>query len=184
LTLWRNGLALEDGPLISYTSPEGQEFLRGVNEGRAPISLLGVQPGQRVDLHVQRNMDEDYKGPSVSAKPFQGSGNRLGSIVPSAKPYNIIENESQIQDASHTYEINPNLPQTSIQIRLSDGRRLVAKFNHSHTLSDLYNYVQASINSTQPFTLQTTFPTKKLEKSDITLSEANLLNSAVVQRPL
>jgi len=32
-------------------------------------------------------------------------------------------------------------PTTNIQFRLADGSRMVAQFNHTHTVQDLYSYV-------------------------------------------
>lgn len=37
--------------------------------------------------------------------------------------------------------LDPDQPTTSIQIRLADGTRLVAKFNHSHTVNDIRQYI-------------------------------------------
>jgi len=34
-------------------------------------------------------------------------------------------------------------PTTSLQIRLIDGTRLVATFNHSHTIGDIHRYIIA-----------------------------------------
>ena len=37
--------------------------------------------------------------------------------------------------------INPEEPTTTLQIRLADGKRLVSKFNHSHTVNDVRNFI-------------------------------------------
>lgn len=37
----------------------------------------------------------------------------------------------------------PDAPTTSLQIRLIDGTRLIATFNHSHTIGDVRRYVVA-----------------------------------------
>ena len=37
--------------------------------------------------------------------------------------------------------IDPSQPTTSLQIRLADGRRLTAKFNHSHTVNDIRQFI-------------------------------------------
>merc|ERR550537_428046 len=55
---------------------------------------------------------------------------------------------------------NESLPTTKLQIRLHDGQRLVASFNHTQTVGD----IRAFINSSNPgmaaatYTLATTFP--------------------------
>ncbi len=35
-------------------------------------------------------------------------------------------------------------PTTSLQLRLPDGSRMVARFNHTHTLRDVRRFVRAS----------------------------------------
>lgn len=37
--------------------------------------------------------------------------------------------------------VNPAEPTTMIQVRLADGSRLSARFNHTHTISDIRNYI-------------------------------------------
>ena len=32
-------------------------------------------------------------------------------------------------------------PTTNIQFRLADGSRLVGRFNHTHTVNDLHNFI-------------------------------------------
>lgn len=39
--------------------------------------------------------------------------------------------------------LSPDAPITSVHIRLADGTRLVAKFNHSHTVADIRRYIIA-----------------------------------------
>lgn len=39
--------------------------------------------------------------------------------------------------------LTPDAPTTSLQIRLVDGTRIVATFNHSHTIGDIRRYIIA-----------------------------------------
>ncbi|KAK9460029.1 SEP domain-containing protein [Lipomyces oligophaga] len=79
LTIWADGFTIENGPLMRYDDPRNQEILRAINSGRAPLHLLNVEPGQPVDVHVERRMDEDYVPPNPAKGGFFGSGHRLGS---------------------------------------------------------------------------------------------------------
>ncbi|KAK9455530.1 SEP domain-containing protein [Dipodascopsis uninucleata] len=79
LTFWRDGFTIESGSLMRYDDPANQEILRAINGGRAPLHLLNVNPGQPVDVRVERKMDEDYKPPNPSSGGFFGNGHRLGS---------------------------------------------------------------------------------------------------------
>jgi UBX domain-containing protein 1 len=80
--------------------------------------------------------------------------------------------------------VDDTQPMTSVQIRLHDGTRLVAKFNHTHTVGDLRGFVDAALPKRVAYQLQTTLPVRVLADESQTLQEAGLLGSTVVQRPL
>ncbi|KAK9468511.1 SEP domain-containing protein [Lipomyces arxii] len=79
LTFWRDGFSIEEGTLMRYDVPANQEILRAINSGRAPLHLLNVNPGQPVDVRVERRMDEDYVPPNPAKGGFYGEGHRLGA---------------------------------------------------------------------------------------------------------
>jgi UBX domain-containing protein 1 len=82
-----------------------------------------------------------------------------------------------------TPEINPSLPQTTIQLRLVDGTRLVTQFNLVSTMEDVYTFVaSARPIGTREFVLQTIFPTRVLERSGKTIEEEGLKGGTVVMR--
>lgn len=75
------------------------------------------------------------------------------------------------------------MPTTTVRIQLGDGRRVTQKFNHSHTVAEVYSFVRNHGNgSTKQFKLMTTFPNKELKEDTTTLKDGNLLNAVVVQR--
>lgn len=110
----------------------------------APPSFLNVQINQPVELRVARRTDEPYQPPAKSTQPFGGSGNRLGSPVPStagasssgaattqaipgafpssAGPSSTFD-ESRIGTIQTRFEVDMSQPTTSVQIRLADGTR-------------------------------------------------------------
>ncbi|OZJ04131.1 hypothetical protein BZG36_02831 [Bifiguratus adelaidae] len=198
ITFWRNGFSIGDGPLFRYDDPANQDFLRNINTGQAPVSLLNVRPGQKVDVRVARRLDEDYvPPPKAPPKPFEGASRRLGSPVPpiitsdSASPVNApgAYPTTQASSASastkpSSLEVDDTQPVTTLQIRMADGTRMVAKFNHTHTIGDIRNFVRSSRpnESSQSFILQTPFPVRRLEDDDKTLSDAKLLNAVIVQK--
>jgi UBX domain-containing protein 1 len=60
-----------------------------------------------------------------------------------------------------------------LRIQLPDGTRLPARFNTSHTVGDVYGFIQRSspsINSRE-WVLSTTFPNKEHEEKDLVLGE-------------
>ncbi|CAO3691570.1 unnamed protein product [Rhizopus stolonifer] len=124
LTFWRNGFSVDDGPLFEYSDPANQQMLTAINEGRAPLSLLDVRQGQPVEVRVIKRQ-EDYR---PKTRLFKGSGYRLGSPATLTR-LAVLVDQSQ--------------PVTSIQIRLGDGSRLIAKLNHTHTVGDIRHYIEA-----------------------------------------
>ncbi|KAI7853042.1 ubiquitin-related domain-containing protein [Circinella umbellata] len=192
LTFWRDGFSVDDGQLYRYDDPANQTMLTAINSGRAPLSLLNVRHGQPVDVRVSRRQDEDYvPPPKAPPKPFEGSGHRLGSPAVSGEqsstPGAFPGSSSSSSAAAATSNEPPvtldeSQPTTSVQIRLGDGSRLVAKFNHTHTVNDIRRYIDATRPTDRAYLLQTTFPVKELTDLDKTLKEAGLLNSVVVQR--
>lgn len=69
-----------------------------------------------------------------------------------------------------------------LQIRLPDGSRLIVKLNHSHTISDIRQFINTARPAYQSteFALMTTFPYAELTNLTQTVSEGKILNSALV----
>jgi UBX domain-containing protein 1 len=79
--------------------------------------------------------------------------------------------------------LDPSQPQTTLQLRLADGTRLVTQFNLSATMNDLYAFVgRARPTTGREFVLQTIFPTKVLERGETTVEEEGLKGGTVVMR--
>lgn len=178
---------------MRYDDPPNREILKAIQSGRAPTALMGVQQGQQADVHVFRRLEEDYVPPKKKFQPFHGQGNRLGSPTPEASttapaappPVAPTPQASQAQaPATPQVNIDSSQPTTSLQIRLGDGTRLVGRFNHTHTVGDIYSFVNSASTTsrTRDYVLQTTFPNKELMDHAQTLKEAGLVNAVVVQK--
>ncbi|KAJ7450792.1 SEP domain-containing protein [Mycena latifolia] len=63
LTFWREGFSFGDGPLMRYDDPQNAAVLDAIRSGHAPPTLLGVQPGQLIDIAVANRLNEDYVMP-------------------------------------------------------------------------------------------------------------------------
>ncbi|CEG80694.1 hypothetical protein RMATCC62417_14992 [Rhizopus microsporus] len=185
LTFWRNGFSVDDGPLYEYADPANQQMLAAINSGRAPLSLLNVRHGQPVEVRVIKRQDEDYTPPpKAPPKPFEGVGHRLGSPATYVEPPTAAPGAFPSTGGATAPTVDESQPVTSIQIRLGDGSRMVAKLNHTHTIGDIRQYIEANNagSSNRPYILQTTFPVKQLDDNNQTVKEAGLLNSVIVQR--
>ncbi|KAI8992603.1 hypothetical protein BDB01DRAFT_778999 [Pilobolus umbonatus] len=183
MTFWRNGFSVDDGPLYAYSDPANQEMLTAINSGRAPLSLLNVRHGQPVEVRVVKRQDEDYTPPpKAPPKPFEGSGHRLGSPATYSGASSSLPATYPAESNAVAPTVDQSQPITSIQIRLGNGSRLIAKLNHTHTVGDIRQYIEASNPTNAPYILQTTFPIRELGDDSQTIKEAGLLNSVVVQR--
>ncbi|KAJ3027226.1 UNVERIFIED_CONTAM: hypothetical protein HDU68_004229 [Siphonaria sp. JEL0065] len=215
LTFWSDGFTVENGPLLRYDDPANQEILQAINSGRAPVQLLNVLPGQQVDVrvaHLHENWSEAgakkladsiaAAGPQKPAgtQAFTGAGRRLGgdsdsappayssSSFPGAFPSSSSSSASSapVTTTAPSFTLDTSLPTTSLQIRLADGTRMVAKMNHSHTVGDVRRFINASRvgESLRPYAIMTTFPNKDLTDDSVTLKDAGLINAVIVQRLL
>jgi len=181
LHLWQDGFSVDDGPLYRFEDPANAQTLALINQGRAPLALLGVEPGQEIDLSLIPHRDEKYVQPKKKYKAFDGSGQRLGSPTPGASSASAAQTTSATPAAPATatasstpsVTVDDSQPVVSVQIRLGDGTRLQSRFNATHTIGDLYDFVNASSTAsrTQSYALMTTFPSKELSDKTIALGD-------------
>ncbi|KZO94590.1 SEP-domain-containing protein [Calocera viscosa TUFC12733] len=203
LTFWQEGFSVDDGPLYRYDDPANAQLLEQINAGHAPPQALNVRVGQPVEVRVARRTDEHYKPPPP--RPFGGSGHRLGAptptvagadaptaasilmpgtFPPSSRSSITVTHSSAPAASPRSFEVNMAEPNTSVQVRLADGTRLVCRMNHTHTVGDIRNFINASRpeNAARAYNIQTTFPSRVLDNESQTVKDAGLLNSVVVQR--
>ena len=185
LHMWEDGFSVDDGELYRFDDPANTETLRMIQSGRAPLSLLNVEAGQEVDLEVHPHRGEKFTAPKKKYKAFSGEGQRLGSPTPgagaeasssssafappAAAPV-AATSSSAASTSAPTVNINEAEPTLTLQIRLGDGTRLSSRFNTSHTIDDVYGFVNAAspASSQRAYVLMTTFPSKDLiDKSQV-----------------
>lgn len=178
--------------------PRNAEILAEIKQGRAPMHILQVTQDQEVDVQLEQHR-ENYVAPKKKYKPFEGGGQRLGSPTPageavSAAPAAASATAPQAaappsaagQAAAAQAgpaDLNADEPTISLQIRLGDGTRLVSRFNTTHTIGDVYDFVTASnpASSGRPWALMTTFPSKELtDKSQVLGDLADFKRGGVV----
>ncbi|XP_029362220.1 NSFL1 cofactor p47 isoform X2 [Echeneis naucrates] len=187
LKLWKTGFSLDNGELRNYNDPGNANFLEAIRRGEIPLELRQRSRGGQVNLDMEDHRDEDFTKPKMAFKAFEGEGQKLGSATPelvsapAASQHDQATNEAQ---ASASVTLDSSQPVTNIQIRLADGGRLVQKFNHTHRVSDVRQFVVAArpAMAAREFILMTTFPNKELTDESQTLQQANLLNAVIVQR--
>ena len=182
LHFWADGFSVDDGPLYRSDDPANAGHLAMIRQGRAPLEIMNVERNQEVDVKLEQH-SEKYSVPKQKWKPFLGGGQRLGSPTPgpdiasSAETVPVPAAQSLETESSEpgppTINVNESEPIISLQIRLGDGTRLVSRFNTTHTIGDVYSFVNASSPSstTRPYALMTTFPSKELSNKEQALGE-------------
>ncbi|KHJ97512.1 UBX domain protein [Oesophagostomum dentatum] len=128
-----------------------------------------------------RRKDGLYEPPKL--KPFQGTGVRLGAVVPQVVSSSATSSSSKaapappakdfldspdpdenVAKAQADVNLDTNSPVTQVQIRLPNGQRVSGRFNHSHTVFAVRNFLATAhpdMAATE-FQLMTTFPNKQL----------------------
>jgi UBX domain-containing protein 1 len=128
---------------------------------------MNVNIDQPVDVKLEKH-DEKYKPPPKVYKPFGGSGHRLGSPTPSLPTVSAASTVVPSAPAAASnptnseVEIDPSQPTLSLRIQLANGTRLPARFNTTHTIGDVYDFVERAYpgSNSRPWVLATTFPNK------------------------
>lgn len=190
LHLWADGVSIDEGPLFRFDDPANQGIMAEINRGRAPLALLDVQPDQEVDLNLEPHKDQNYVQPKQKYKPFSGQGQRLGSPTPGpggpASSSTSTAPSASSQAGATNVEVDESQPTIQLRVQLGDGSRLPARFNATHTIGDVYAFVdRARPESMQrPYALMTTFPSKELDDRSMVLGEMSELKKGgvVVQK--
>ena len=185
LHFWNDGFSVDDGDLYRSDDPRNAEILNGIRQGRAPLSIMNVQPGQEVDVEIKQHQ-ENYVRPKKKWVPFGGQGNRLGSPTPgsiSAAPSTSAPTSSTTTVQAAKVNVDESQPTVNLQIRLGSGTRLPARFNITQTVGDVYGFVAATSPESQnrSWVLMTTFPNKDLtDKSQVLGEMSDLKRGGVV----
>ncbi|KAJ8378810.1 hypothetical protein AAFF_G00236270 [Aldrovandia affinis] len=180
--LWKDGFTVNDDDLRSYSQDENQHFLEAIKRGELPVELERRSEEGELEVNVEDMKEVKYVRRKKSFLPFTGRGYRLGSVAP-----RVVARSPSLHDdlpPVPLVELNDTQPVTSLQIWLADGRRLVQKFNLSHRVSDVQDFVEQSERTGRPFVLTTSLPVRELSEGGLSLAEADLSNAVIVQRPL
>lgn len=185
ITFWQKGFSIDDGPLRGTDDPANKPFLDAIARGEVPTELRDSVADGEVHVNMQDKREEEYVEPKKKIKAFSGAGNMLGSPTPQvvSASATAVSPAAGAGPLQATFKIDESQPTTTIQIRLSDGTRLVSKFNLENTIHDIRNVVRnARPNTGDNFNLITTFPNKVLSDYAQTITNAKLMNAVIVQK--
>jgi len=186
LKLWKEGFSVNDGELRYYSDPANKEFLSSIQRGEIPRELRNS--GSEVDVTMEDHRGETYQagggGTRSNRRAFTGQGHTLGSPTPPVVGAPMEEDKTVNENNARKHlNLDSSQPTTNIQIRLADGSRLVGQFNHTNTIGDVRSYIVTARPQyqTRTFSLLSAYPTREL-KDSMTLAEADVLNSAIIQK--
>ena len=215
IAFYDNGVfTVDDGPAREMRDPSNAEFLDAISAGRCPPELEPApgasSSGEPVPVSVNLvRKPGDYVKPAYVAFGGQGrtlagggggggggggSGGEGGgkgkepAAAPAAAAAAAATSSSSPSAAGGTASwqgVDESKPTTSLQIRLRDGSRLVARFNLDHTVANIKEFISAARpgESSSSYSLSSMgFPPKKLEDDGATIEEAGLANAVVVQK--
>ncbi|CAH2245922.1 UBX domain-containing 2A [Pelobates cultripes] len=182
IKMWKNGFTINDGQLRDYGDSANRQFMDAMRKGELPTELQRTFEKEELAVNVEDRKTEDYYLWKLQVNPFSGLGHRLGSATPKiiTKEFNGLENG----DILPSVEVNELEPLTSLKIWLADGKQIVQRFNTSHRISDVRDFLERLPRKpgNTAFTLATSFPLRELSDEAMTLQEACLHNSVLVQK--
>ncbi|XP_073994176.1 NSFL1 cofactor p47-like isoform X1 [Rhodnius prolixus] len=183
--LWRDGFSVDNGALRSYNDPHEREFLARIRQGHVPAELYPQAESGAVHLSLEDHRHENYVAPATTPTYFTGKGHKLGSAISKVtEEQHDKEVESIHPSVARSVRVDESLPTTTVQIRLPGGDKIQVVLNHDHTVGDL----RATIMEQRPdlqlgsFTLMTTFPSRELKDDNVSLKNADVLNSSLLLR--
>ncbi|RGP76422.1 hypothetical protein FLONG3_5307 [Fusarium longipes] len=174
LHIWQDGFSIDDGDLRRFDDPANQADLALIRSGRAPLHLMNVQHDQPIDVKLHQH-DTPYQPQPKKYRPFGGSGQRLGAVVPGAteSSSSATTAPAAAPSSSSAPSVDDAQPTIMIRIQMPDGTRLPARFNTTHTVGDVYGFVQGASSETRSrsWVLSTTFPNKDHTDHSLVLGE-------------
>ncbi|KAF7002211.1 hypothetical protein CFC21_017721 [Triticum aestivum] len=190
---WNNGFTVDDGPLRAYEDAANADFieevytltlyLQSIKKSQCPQELEPADRRTAVHVNVIKRHG-DYEEPARPRSAFQGVGRTLGGSSADESPAPApVTQEPHGAPRSIGIVVDDSQPFTSIQLRLADGTRMVARFNLNHTVGDIRSFIDASRpGAARPYQLQTGFPPKQLTDPTQTVDQAGLKNSVIMQK--
>ncbi|GJN38891.1 hypothetical protein PR202_gb27972 [Eleusine coracana subsp. coracana] len=178
ICFWSNGFTVNDGPLRSFDDPENASFLESIKNSECPTELEPADGKSKVNVNLVRK-EEECPEPVKRAAPFQGERRTLGTAPSDTTSGGAT---SSTTSATKTITVDDSLPSTSLQIRFADGSRLVARFNTSHTIGDVRTFIDSTRPEASDYALQAGFPPKALDDVNMTIEEAGVANSVIIQK--
>lgn len=176
VTFYKNGFTVGDGPLRTKDDPANAKFLQQISQGYVPEELSSE--GKEMNMSLVDKRTEDYATPPEPLyNAYSGSGCSVGSSAPVAGAV-VASGDSK----AGTFSLDESQPTTTIQFRLSDGKKIRAKFNLTHTVADIHAYLAQEGAAGSAYMLLSGFPPKPLTDQATTIEAAGLKMGSITQK--
>jgi UBX domain-containing protein 1 len=196
ITFYADGqFTVDDGEPRDMRDPANAPFMNSIARGECPRELEPADTTTPVNVNLVRNAGAYEPPPKPAYTAFSGASRTLAGPEPAAAsapeapaaPPAATAPAPSLGGSSATTWPGPDesQPVTSIQLRLIDGSRLVARFNLSQTVGDLRKFIAASRPDLggSAYRLAVPFPPTQLTDDAATIQAAGLQNAVVVQKP-
>ncbi|CAA7406988.1 unnamed protein product [Spirodela intermedia] len=187
VVFWIDGFTVNDGPLRRFDDPENASFLESIKKSECPRELEPADRRTAVHVNLSRR-EQNCPEPVKRFSAFVGIGRTLSTVPAAAGSPSPAPAATSTDGATGSppggLSVDESLPSTSIQLRLADGTRMVARFNNHHTVGDIRAFIDASRPAAERgYRLQTMgFPPTQLTDLAQTIEQAGLANSVVIQK--
>eukprot|EP00898_Chlorokybus_atmophyticus_P006761 jgi/Chlat1/7086/Chrsp57S06786 len=194
IVFYRNGFTVDDGPLRRLDDPANRSFLDSINRGERPRELEPADHNVPVHVNLVRRMEDYVPPPEPKYRAFAGTARTLAGssdstqqvteLPPPPPSSNAPTPQRAPSSALHDFKVDDSKPVTTLQLRLHDGTRMVARFNHTHTVGDIRRFIEHAQPGVQPagYRLVTAFPAKELSDASQSIEDAGLVNAVVIQK--
>jgi len=184
VTFWHNGFTIDDGALRTFDDPANVAFMESIARGEAPAELAPRDRSRRLNINLVQRHEDYVAPPAPKYTAFAGSGRTLSREPETSASASARAAAAAVAPRADDWNVDESQPTTSIQIRLRDGSRLVAKFNTSHTVGHIRSFIAKSRPSESfAYALQLNgFPPKTLDDDHAVIADVGLAGAVVIQR--
>jgi len=183
IILYRNGFIVDDGPFRDITSPENQTFIRSLEAGNVPAEMSQGATGD-IEVSLNDKRAEDYVPPPPPSYVAFSSGTTLGSSSGSSSGEKVWV--ASPEDGDSAIPVDESEPNSTLQVKTYDGKRLRIKMNNKATILHLAATIRSQwpTGASDSFSLNAGFPPKDLTNPNQTISEAGLVGSSVTLKKI
>jgi len=132
--------------------------------------------GTDVAVKIVNKSTEEYVAPPPPAyTAYSGGGQSTGASE--------VQQGALVTDSSDERPVvDESKPKTTVMVRLTNGKRLKAVLNLTHTVQHLQSLIRAEGAGDEPYVLMAGFPPAQLTDSSVTIEAAGLAGSQVTQK--